>query len=184
VVRVLVIGPKVRGFKLSRGLLVLMAIKIQTPCCNILWHVKKTGRYDKRYFERKIHGHFSPSFSCFATRCILVISRELWWMKRVTRTQMRAHERPEMVAVHGVPCAIPPRNSNHFTKSGYLFNTFFISSVRATCPVFSVRLDDPQLYNYRILFFAQHVTLMWRITRTTWVLQRCLVTHWTRVVGK
>jgi hypothetical protein len=43
---------------------------------------KEPYRYERRYFTVKIHGHFLPSVSCFATRCLLVTARELWWMNQ------------------------------------------------------------------------------------------------------
>jgi hypothetical protein len=71
---VLAIGPKVRGFKPDRGRRILRTIKIRNttsfgaeiklsvPCRKNLQHVKEANRYEKRYFEDKIHGHFSPRF--------------------------------------------------------------------------------------------------------------------------
>jgi hypothetical protein len=45
-------------------------VKLSVPRSSILWHVKEPYRYKKRYLVGKIHGHFSPSFSCFTTRCL------------------------------------------------------------------------------------------------------------------
>jgi hypothetical protein len=42
----------------------------QFVSCEILQHVKETYKYEKRYFEGKIHGHFLPSFSRFSVRCL------------------------------------------------------------------------------------------------------------------
>jgi hypothetical protein len=70
VISLLSIGPKVHGFKPSRGECTLMAIKIRSmtsfggevkplvPCYKILWHVKETYKYEKRSVIGKIHGHF------------------------------------------------------------------------------------------------------------------------------
>jgi hypothetical protein len=53
--------------------------------------------------------------SCFATRCLLVTARELWWMNQ-ERLELRLgmHNRSVMVAVHGTPCAIPPHNISKY----------------------------------------------------------------------
>jgi hypothetical protein len=56
-------------------------VKPLVPSRKILWDVKNTYRYEKRYVG-KIHGSFSPSFSCFPTCCLLVIAKELWWMNQ------------------------------------------------------------------------------------------------------
>jgi hypothetical protein len=34
------------------------------------------------YFVGKIHGHFSPCFSCFTIRFLLLTARELWWLNQ------------------------------------------------------------------------------------------------------
>jgi hypothetical protein len=47
---------------------------------NILQHVEDPYSLEEKLVG-KIHGHFS-SFSCFATRCLLVTARELWWMNQ------------------------------------------------------------------------------------------------------
>jgi hypothetical protein len=54
------------------------ASKAFGPCRKILRHVKKM-RVWKRYFIDKIPGPFLAKFSYFAARCLLLISRELWW---------------------------------------------------------------------------------------------------------
>jgi hypothetical protein len=68
----------------------------------------------KRYFIGKIHSPFSVSISCFSTRCQLVITRELQWVNEsgMIGTQIGTHNRSEMVAVLGTPCAIPSHYSN------------------------------------------------------------------------
>jgi hypothetical protein len=70
-VGVLVIGPKVRGFKPTRGDEFLRAIQIlSTPflggavkplvlCRKILRHVKITSKYEKIYLEFQIHNILS-----------------------------------------------------------------------------------------------------------------------------
>jgi hypothetical protein len=50
--------------------------------CKILQCVKELHRYEKRHSIDKIQGHFLPSFLHFATRCPLVIVRELWWINQ------------------------------------------------------------------------------------------------------
>jgi hypothetical protein len=68
-------GPKIRG-KTSFG----GEVKLPVPCRKILRHVKEPNEYVKRYFVCKIHGHFYLRLSCSATRWLLVIAREPWWM--------------------------------------------------------------------------------------------------------
>jgi hypothetical protein len=82
VVSVLATGTNVRGFKPGQGRCISNAdkmcsmtffrweVKPSISCRKILWHVKEPYRHENRYFISKIQGHFSPSFSCFATRCI------------------------------------------------------------------------------------------------------------------
>jgi hypothetical protein len=128
---VLATGPKVRGFKLGRGWSILREIKIRSmtsfgqevnpsvPCRKILRHFKEL-RVWQRYYVGKIKGHLSPSFSCFATRRLLVTSRELWWMNQEWPGLIcGTHNRLAMVAVHEAPCAIPPRNSNSRRTDGF-----------------------------------------------------------------
>jgi hypothetical protein len=52
-------------------------LKLAVLCHKILLHVKDPCSM-KDIFVGKIHGHFLPSFPCFATRCLLVTARELW----------------------------------------------------------------------------------------------------------
>jgi hypothetical protein len=52
------------------------------------------------------------NLSCFATRCLTINDRALQDESGIVRTQMGKHNRPDMVAVYGTPCAIPPRNCN------------------------------------------------------------------------
>jgi hypothetical protein len=40
------------------------------PCCKILWHVKEPHKYERDTSKAKFSSHFSPSFSCFATKCL------------------------------------------------------------------------------------------------------------------
>jgi hypothetical protein len=47
----------------------------------ILWNVKDPYSI-KEILTGKIHGHVFPSFSCFATRCLLITMGELWWMNQ------------------------------------------------------------------------------------------------------
>jgi hypothetical protein len=87
-------------------------VKLLAPCRKVIWHVKDPCGVWKRYFIGKVHGHFSPSFPYFATRCMLVTAKELWWMN--WEWLELSGERTiyqKMVAVLWTPCAIPPRNS-------------------------------------------------------------------------
>jgi hypothetical protein len=54
-------------------------VKLAIPCRTILWHVKNPCSV-KETLVGKIHCHFSPSFSSFATICLLVTARKLWWV--------------------------------------------------------------------------------------------------------
>jgi hypothetical protein len=36
----------------------------------------------KEILADKLHGHFSPYFSSFAARYLLVTARELWWVNQ------------------------------------------------------------------------------------------------------
>jgi hypothetical protein len=70
VVSALAIGTKVREFKPGRGQWIQIRsttsfggeVKPAVPCRKILWHVKKN--------KCEIRVYLSPSFSCFAARCI------------------------------------------------------------------------------------------------------------------
>jgi hypothetical protein len=77
-VRVLVIGPKVREFKPGQGDGFLRAIQIcstpsfrrevtpEAPCHKILWHVKITCKYKQKHFERP-NSHSFRTFFLLAT---------------------------------------------------------------------------------------------------------------------
>jgi hypothetical protein len=45
-------------------------VKPSVPRRKILLMLKQPYRYEKRYFVVKIHIHLSPSYSCFAARCV------------------------------------------------------------------------------------------------------------------
>jgi hypothetical protein len=80
VVSVLVIVPKVRGFKPGRGRCIFKGIKIHnTPSfggeikpsvrsCSILRHVKDPYKYERNTFYAKFTADSSPCLSCFSTR--------------------------------------------------------------------------------------------------------------------
>jgi hypothetical protein len=75
--------------------------------------LKEPYKYENRYLVGKIHSHFSPSFSCSlpdvsAAYCQTALVDE----SGIIRTQMKTHNRSEMVALHGPPGARPPHNSN------------------------------------------------------------------------
>jgi hypothetical protein len=40
------------------------------PSRKILGNVKEPYKYENKYFVGKIHGYFSPRFSCLVTRCL------------------------------------------------------------------------------------------------------------------
>jgi hypothetical protein len=83
-----------------------------------LQHVKELNRYEKRYFAGNIHGNFSPSVPCFATRPLLVIARELWQMNQEwLELKTGIYNSSRMVAVLGGPCTIPHLNSNTSSHS-------------------------------------------------------------------
>jgi hypothetical protein len=48
-------------------------VKPSVLCRKIFRHIKEPCEVWRRYFVGKIHGHFSPSFSCIATRCVCCI---------------------------------------------------------------------------------------------------------------
>jgi hypothetical protein len=94
--------------------------KLSVPCRKILQHVKEPYRYEKRYSVHNIHNHFSPSFSCFITRCLCWLQyyqRPLVDESGMIRMQMGIHSISGMVAVHRMPCVIPPYNSNSHSNS-------------------------------------------------------------------
>jgi hypothetical protein len=83
----LTIRPKVHGFKPVQGEGFLRAIKIhstcsfggeiklEAPCCKILWHVKKSlANMNKDTFQGQIH-HSLHLFQMTAGR----LTRELWY---------------------------------------------------------------------------------------------------------
>jgi hypothetical protein len=79
-------------------------VKLAVPCCEISWHIKDPYSM-KEILVSKIHTHFLPSFSCFATRYLLITARALVGGSRMIRTQMGKHNRSVMVAVYEMPCA-------------------------------------------------------------------------------
>jgi hypothetical protein len=84
-------------------------VKQSVPCRKILRHVKERYKYEKRYLvEKKIDGQFSRSSPALLLFFLLVIERDLVDELRTIRTQMGTHNRSDVVAVHGTPCAIPP----------------------------------------------------------------------------
>jgi hypothetical protein len=101
------IGSKVRGFKPGRGLWILRTIMICSTTLfeveikpsatrrKILRHVKETCGLLQRHFACKINGHFSPIYSCFATRrlCYYVSGSCLVDKSEMIRTEMGANNR-------------------------------------------------------------------------------------------
>jgi hypothetical protein len=88
-----VIAPKVRGLKPGRGRLIFKGDKVRSrtafggevkpsaPCRKILRHVKNPYSM-KEIFRSQNSRIFITCFSCFATRCLLVTARELWWVNQ------------------------------------------------------------------------------------------------------
>jgi hypothetical protein len=138
---VLAIGPKFRRFKTGPGQPILRAIKIRNttsfggevkpsvPCRENLRNAKETYNHEDGYFVGKIHCHFSPSFSRFATRYVCwLLPENLVCLSGMIIIQMGMNIISEMAVVYGTPCAIHPRNCNsmclqhmqkslHFTES-------------------------------------------------------------------
>jgi hypothetical protein len=85
---------------------------LSAPCCKNLWHVKEPCRYVNRYLVGKnsaISHQVSPALlsdvsSGYCQRALVDESGMIRTLDGENRT--------DMVAVHGTPCAIPPRNSN------------------------------------------------------------------------
>jgi hypothetical protein len=59
------------------------------------------------------------------------------------RTQMGTHNRSEVVAVHGNPCAIPPCNSNSNSNNRVLLDTLtiFVLLMHAVLQVYLTFID-------------------------------------------
>jgi hypothetical protein len=83
-------------------------LKTAVQCRKILWHAKDFYNM-KGMLVVKIHRHFSPIFSCFATGCLLVTAREVWGFDQELLQLTWISNRLIMVAVYGTPCTIPPR---------------------------------------------------------------------------
>jgi hypothetical protein len=99
--------------------------KPSVPRSKILRHIKEPYRSEKRYFVGKIHGHFSPSFSCFVTtyHCLLPESFCGWirndWNSRWGRTtdQKCSQYLERLVRYYSVTV---PVNSKQFKIVGLL----------------------------------------------------------------
>jgi hypothetical protein len=118
----LVIGPKVRGFRPCWRQWIFSDVKIRSttsfrgevklsvPCHKILWHIRdpySMKRDTCRLKSRTFLAKFLPALVlgvCFS----LPESSGRWMI----RTQMETHNRPIMVAVYGMPWVIPTCNSN------------------------------------------------------------------------
>jgi hypothetical protein len=107
-------GLRVQGLLKAIRTGIIMSFKGElkpvAPCCRILWGVKDP--YSKKeIIVGKIHGHFSPSFSCFVL--LLGVSpgychRALAGESGMIRTQAAKHNRLVMVTVQGTPCVTLP----------------------------------------------------------------------------
>jgi hypothetical protein len=136
-VSVLVIRPKVRGFKPSRGDRFLRAITIRSipsflwevkpevPCRKFLRHVKKSCVAWSRCYAGKIQGHFLPS-PWVTARCLWCRQRALMDESGVLELRWGRTIRQKMVAVLGTLCSTPPSNSNSnpaTSKSSLYYST-------------------------------------------------------------
>jgi hypothetical protein len=66
----------------------------------------------KRDFIAKTYGHFSPSFSCFATRYLCFYCQRPLVDEEFLELRWGTHNRSEMVPMLGTPFSILPHNSN------------------------------------------------------------------------
>jgi hypothetical protein len=83
----------------------------------ILRYVKDPCGIWQRYFAGKINGHFSPSFTCFAIRCLQWHVPKLWWMNQEQlELKTGTHNRSENGRRAWDACTIPPRNSNLWSQ--------------------------------------------------------------------
>jgi hypothetical protein len=72
---------------------------------------------------------------------LLVISRDVWWMNhKFLELRYGTHNRSEMVAVLGTPCAIPPISSNstqrplyHPKRTRMFLNKYYCDVATVTC---------------------------------------------------
>jgi hypothetical protein len=93
-------------------------VKPSATCRNILRHVKDPYSTNETLIGQ-IHGNFSPSFSCFTTRYLLVtVKRALVGESENIRTQMGKHDRLVMVAVYGTPDALGDTTSYTAAATG------------------------------------------------------------------
>jgi hypothetical protein len=90
-------------------------VKPSVPCR--VQQVKDPYNCENGFFVGKIYAHFSPSLSCFATRCLCwLLSERIGGWIRNNEDSDGEHNISEMVAVLGTPCAIPSRNNNRAPK--------------------------------------------------------------------
>jgi hypothetical protein len=94
VVSVLAVRPSVRWFKPGRGDEFLKddknpstpsfggLVKPEAPCYKILWHVKITCKYEKKYFARSNSSFPSPVPPACYQVTVGRITIEKWWMNR------------------------------------------------------------------------------------------------------
>jgi hypothetical protein len=89
VVSCLPLDQRVAGSNAAEDDGFLMAIKIRSTAslggevkpsvpCKILWHVKNPTSMKEIVRRQNAAAISLPIFSCFATRCLLVIAAELW----------------------------------------------------------------------------------------------------------
>jgi hypothetical protein len=108
-------------------------IKPLVPCHKILQHVKE--RYMHERLVNKFHGHYVPSFSALLPD----VSAGYCQGRLVDESGViRMHNRSEMVAVLGTPCAIPPRNSN---SGSYVCKPYICTPCLCTSALVKQRVD-------------------------------------------
>jgi hypothetical protein len=79
-------------------------VKPVVPNCKILRHAEDPYSM-KEIPVGKIHGHFLPNFSCFATRCLSgYCQRALMGESGMITAQMGKHNRSIMVSVWDTLC--------------------------------------------------------------------------------
>jgi hypothetical protein len=125
--------------------------------------VKIPTDYDRDTSPAKFTDISRQVTPCFATRCVLVFARELWWMNQEW-LDLRWGRTIEykMVAVHVTLCSIPPRNSNQYltTCSQYPRSSLMQSVYRVSAERRSRRT--------LLLSTCAAETLAWRNRTESW----------------
>jgi hypothetical protein len=105
--------------------------KPSVPCNNILRRVKEPCRSEKRYYEGKIHSHFSASFSCFAIRCLCLLPVcSGAWMRNDQNSDDDAQQMRNGRSARKALCDTTPySNSNHAYNSqppGHILSQLYL----------------------------------------------------------